>query len=95
MTAENDTGVDELDVDAQTRLRQVFTECLVDEDGAPPADPASCRRGETSGWDSVTHLQLVARIEECFGVELDLDDIVDLETYADGVKILRKLGVEV
>lgn len=81
--------------DLETRLWQVFAECLVDEDGVPPADPATCKRGETGGWDSVTHLQLVASIEDRFGVEFDIDDIVEFECYADGVSILRRLGVEV
>ncbi len=82
-------------MDPDTRLRQVFAECLLDENGNAPPDPTAGRRGETSGWDSVTHLQLVARIEECFSVELDIDDIVELESYADAVSILRKLGAEV
>lgn len=81
--------------EAETKLRLAFAECLVDEDGVPPADPVGSRRGESGGWDSVTHLQLVARIEDLFGVEFDIDDIVDFETYGDGVNILRKLGVEV
>lgn len=83
-----------LDGDLGQRLERTFRACLRDDDDAPPADLDAARRGETAGWDSVGHLHLVAALEEEFGVELDIDDIVDLETFADARTILNRLGVD-
>ena len=33
-----------------------------------------------SNWDSVTHLKMIAEIEEAFNIQFDIDEIVDLET---------------
>ena len=45
-------------------------------------------------WDSVGHMGLVAQIEEAFGIMLEPDDIVDLNSYAKGKEILAKYNVE-
>lgn len=46
----------------------------------------------TRQWDSVAHLQLVGAIEKDFGVELSPGDVMDLESYAAAVEILRRLN---
>ena len=45
------------------------------------------------GWDSVGHMALMAAIEDSFGIELDIDDIIDFSSYKAGIKILEKYGV--
>ena len=37
--------------------------------------------GTTQGWDSVGHIQLVAAIEEEFGVSLGPDDVFAMSDY--------------
>jgi len=44
-------------------------------------------------WDSVGHMALVADIESAFDVMLDTDDILNLSSVAEAVKILGRLGV--
>lgn len=46
-------------------------------------------------WDSVGKLNLVVGLEDAFGIELDTDDIIGLNSYEDGLKILRKYNVEI
>lgn len=46
-------------------------------------------------WDSVGHMQLMAALEESFGIEMDVDDIIDFSSYSVGKKILAKYGVEI
>lgn len=41
-------------------------------------------------WDSLKHLQLVAMIEETFGIEIEMDDIIAMETYGKVKEILHK-----
>lgn len=33
-----------------------------------------------AAWDSLKHLQMVSMIEEEFGIELEMDDIIDMST---------------
>lgn len=47
-----------------------------------------------SSWDSVGKLNLVVGLEDAFGIELDADDIISLNSYEDGLKILRKYNIE-
>lgn len=95
MTTEHEPIAVEEVTDPGTLLRSAFDTCLEPKDGEAPFDPLTSRRGYSDVWDSVTHLELVALIERMFSVELDIDDIVDLETYADAVRILRGLGIEI
>ena len=33
-----------------------------------------------SQWDSLKHMEMVARIEEAFGIDLDIEDVIAMET---------------
>ena len=46
-------------------------------------------------WDSVGHMQLMAALEESFGIELDIDDIIEFSSYQTGKTIMGKYGVAV
>lgn len=45
-------------------------------------------------WDSVGHMALVASIEAEFGIQLEVDDVIDFSSYSEGKTILSKYGVE-
>ncbi|MCH9809552.1 MAG: acyl carrier protein [Alphaproteobacteria bacterium] len=42
------------------------------------ADP---KRLETEKWDSLQHMNLVAAIEQSFGIELSFDEIVEMQSF--------------
>ena len=46
-------------------------------------------------WDSVGHMGLIAGIEEAFGIELEMDDVIDFSSYVKGKEILKKYSVEI
>lgn len=46
-------------------------------------------------WDSVGHMQLMAALEDAFGIELDIDDIIEFSSYQAGKAILAKYGVTI
>ena len=46
-------------------------------------------------WDSVGHMGLIAGIEEAFGIELEMDDVIDFSSYIKGKEILKKYSVEI
>lgn len=44
-------------------------------------------------WDSLTHLKIVSRTEEAFGIEMEVDDIIAMESFAKAKEIVsRYLG---
>ncbi len=46
-------------------------------------------------WDSVGHVNLVATVEDTFGVEMTIDDMSEFVSFEAGKEILRKYGVEI
>jgi len=44
-------------------------------------------------WDSVGHMSLMGKLEECFNVALEMDDIIDFSSYEIGKKILKKYKI--
>ena len=45
-------------------------------------------------WESVRHVDMVADLEEAFGVFFETLDITSFSTYSKGIEILEKLGVD-
>ena len=45
-------------------------------------------------WESVRHVDMVADLEEAFGVFFDSLVITSFSTYSKGIEILEKLGVD-
>lgn len=44
-------------------------------------------------WDSVAHMQLIAEIEEKFGLLLETNDVIGMSSYAKAREILQRYGV--
>jgi len=46
-------------------------------------------------WDSVGHMGMVAEIEDAFDIMMEMDDIIDFNSYAKGKELLKKYDVEI
>lgn len=46
-------------------------------------------------WDSLAHIQLITKLEENFDILMDSNDILNYKSYANGMKILGKYGIEI
>lgn len=46
-------------------------------------------------WDSVGHMALIATLEDAFSISLDLDDVIDFDSYTSGKTILGKYGISI
>ncbi len=44
-------------------------------------------------WDSVGHMELIARLESDFNIMIDMDDVIDFNSYEKGKVILQKYQV--
>ena len=45
-------------------------------------------------WDSISHMMLVAELEDAFDVEIDTDDVIDMSSVAKAKEIITKYGIE-
>jgi acyl carrier protein len=45
-----------------------------------------------STWDSMTHMIMIARVEEAFRIEFTGDEIADFQTFGDVRKALERSG---
>ena len=46
-------------------------------------------------WDSVAHLSLITALEDTFDLMFDSEDILHYESYENGKKILKRMGIEI
>lgn len=44
-------------------------------------------------WDSITHMSLIADLEDCFDVMFETEEILNFGSYLNGIKILESKGV--
>jgi acyl carrier protein len=49
--------------------------------------------GKAPGWDSFAHMELIAQIEDSFGIIMETEDITHFGGYDNGKKILEKYGI--
>lgn len=75
---------------AKATYDSVFVETFMIE----PADVETASTTTVSSWDSIGKLNLVAALEDAFDIELETEDIIALNSYADGVNMLKKYGIE-
>ncbi|NND81381.1 MAG: acyl carrier protein [Gammaproteobacteria bacterium] len=50
---------------------------------------------DVSSWDSLGHMDLVASLEKEYAVSLSMQEIIELQSFADVIAVLRKKGVEI
>lgn len=74
--------------------REKLIDVFVSSLGIPMAVVEAAVFKETTGWDSVGHVNLMNGIEEAFDVSLEPDDILDFKSFEIGRDILKKYGVE-
>lgn len=54
----------------------------------------TCSQQTCEAWDSMGQLNLVAELESTFDVTLEPEEIGQMKTFADIVRLLREKGVE-
>jgi acyl carrier protein len=70
-----------------TEIKKLFCETL----GLKESDVSDTTAyNSIEAWDSLKHLELVARLEETFKFEMDMDDIIAMENFGKIKDILKK-----
>ena len=67
------------------RYWEVFSACFEGVDFNPVTF-----RYHDEGWDSVTHLGLISRLEEAFSVSIRGREVMRLKSYNDGLSMIRR-----
>lgn len=49
---------------------------------------------QISNWDSITHMELISKIEDKFDIELDVDEINQMDTIGLIKNTLKKHGLK-
>jgi acyl carrier protein len=75
----------------QARLRKVLLDAL-QLDELPAGNDV--RRNDVQAWDSVSHLRLVLEVEQEFGVTLDDEKFVSVDSIGAMADLLLAQGVK-
>lgn len=75
---------------SQDALKEVFITAL---GISPDVDVTTLAYRGIEQWDSVAHMQLVGEIEDRFDIMIDTQDVIDMSSYEEAVRILGKYGV--
>lgn len=72
-----------------------YTQAFVDAFSVDAETAKTLKFQQIPAWDSVGHMGLVAQLEEQFGIMMEPDDIVDLNSFDKGMEMLgAKYGVD-
>ena len=71
----------------EQRVSKVFAE-TINLDASEGSD--RLLYNEVEGWDSVGHMMLVAGLEQEFDCMLDMDDILEMSSFAKAVQIMGR-----
>jgi acyl carrier protein len=74
------------------KLRESFRTAL-DLPADAPVDDLQYQDNEK--WDSLAHMSLIATLEDEFGVMIDTDDVINMSSFQEAIRILGKYGVEI
>ena len=66
-----------------------FTSTLLVDESAL----ADLKYQDIAEWDSVGHMSLMTALEEAFGIEMDIDDIIEFSSFEAGRSILAKYNI--
>lgn len=46
-------------------------------------------------WDSIGHMNLIATLEDEFDIMMEMDDIIDFNSFKKGIEILKKYDLQI
>lgn len=77
------------DTSSNDRVIEVFARILAI---APERVTDDLRYASIPEWDSIAHMSVVAGLEDVFGVMIDMDDVIDMNSVGKAREILAKHG---
>lgn len=68
-----------------TKVQEAFKATF---DTDPQSVSINTKAEDVASWDSVGHLSLAANLEEIFGINLDVDDLMEMESVREIVRVV-------
>jgi acyl carrier protein len=68
-----------------TKVREAFKAAF---DIDPQLVSMETNAGDVPGWDSMGHLALASNLEQLFGITLDVDELMEMESVREIVRII-------
>ena len=90
-TTSSDLKASSITTHVARRVRDTFLRAF---DLPPDFDLSGLAYQGTARWDSIGHMQLVAELEDEFGIMLEPEDIVEKGGYSEALGVLRRYGVD-
>jgi len=76
-----------MNAEQEKKLFDVFKSSLNLSDDT---DQSGLEYNVTQGWDSIAHMSIVAGLEDAFDCMLETDDILDMSSYKEAIRIMEK-----
>lgn len=70
-----------------------FLRLLADTLGLSEKIALNARRNDIKEWDSMGQIQILSMLEERFGLKLEMEDLVALESVEDIIRILNSKNI--
>lgn len=75
--------------------REKYNEAFMDSLDVKEEELEGLEYESIPAWDSVGHMTLVDAIETAFDISLETDDVVGLNSYKEGINILKKYDITI
>lgn len=69
--------------------REKYTKVFMDILGVKEEELKGLKYQDITAWDSVGHMSLVAALEDELDIMMEVDDIIDLNSFEKGMEILK------
>ena len=79
-------------MDNKEKLKKIFIESLSIEGNK---FTESLEYNDIPEWDSIGHMTLMSELEDNFDITISTEDLIQFESYKQGVEILDKYSVKV
>ena len=74
-----------MEMSEEEKIKRIFSE-VIGMDESEVNDSIAYNSCES--WDSLVHLELINELEDAFDIELEMDDIIAMETFGKINEIL-------
>lgn len=71
---------------------ELYNAAFMEIFAVPEAELVNLHHNVTPEWDSLTHMELIASLESKLNIMMEVDDIIELDSYERGLEILRNYG---
>ena len=74
-------------MDNKTKYKKAFIDALLIDESMLEGN---LEYNAITEWDSIGQMSLVAELEDKFEIMMEMDDIIDINSYEKGIEILKE-----